>query len=493
MHGRELLRPIWEHRRLILPLAAVLFITYAFFVCAPAWNQNSRLALTRALVERRSVAIDPDHETTGDKSFRADHFYSDKAPGVSVAATVPYAALFVVWSLTGGELPAAAIIPLDPIERAAEQSIPLSERKPGDRLVYNAAHRVALYTCSVTVVAATSVLAMLGVFLLAIRQTADPRRASAIAATYAMATPAFVYSTAFYGHQVCASALCISFALTVLPQAGCTSKKTAWAVGTGLGWAMITEYPSVVAAAMILALARNLHGWRFAGHTAFGILPWAGLLALYHTVAFGSPWSTGYDFVYLPEFAEGMKDNYGLGAPRFDALLQITFGSYRGLFVLAPVLLLAVWGLGVMTAQPGPLPRGGAIVAAAIAGYFVVLNSGYYMWDGGAAAGPRHLVPMLPFLVLGLAPAWERLPWACRVLAGVSALQMTMLAVAGPEAPQSGSPLWEFALQRLRDATPGDGKTTNLAALLGLPPLLSLVPLAAIWAWLASVAIKTDQ
>ena len=89
----EILEPLRRYRSLLLaPLLGVL-LSYAYFVAAPAWNQNSRLALTRALVERHTTIIDDDHETTGDKSFRDGHFYSDKAPGTSLLATIPYAAL----------------------------------------------------------------------------------------------------------------------------------------------------------------------------------------------------------------------------------------------------------------------------------------------------------------------------------------------------------------------------------------------------------------
>ncbi|MEM6993273.1 MAG: hypothetical protein AAF721_22360, partial [Myxococcota bacterium] len=92
---RQLVAPLGQHRALLAPLALALLFTYGFFVDAPAWNQNSRLALTRALVEDHTTAIDRYHVTTGDKSKRGEHFYSDKAPGVSLLATVPYAALVV--------------------------------------------------------------------------------------------------------------------------------------------------------------------------------------------------------------------------------------------------------------------------------------------------------------------------------------------------------------------------------------------------------------
>src|SRR5688572_15493735 len=141
----EILAPLRAHRSLLLaPLLGVL-LSYAYFVAAPAWNQNSRLALTRALVERHTTIIDDYHETTGDKSFRDGHFYSDKAPGTSLLATIPYSALHAFRVLTRGELPGVGVHPLDPRAVAAGEHPDPEDRLPGDVLVYNQTHRLALW------------------------------------------------------------------------------------------------------------------------------------------------------------------------------------------------------------------------------------------------------------------------------------------------------------------------------------------------------------
>ncbi|MBP6633988.1 MAG: hypothetical protein KA297_31540, partial [Kofleriaceae bacterium] len=87
-------------RRLLLtPGAALLtlsLVAYAYFYQAGGWNQNSRFDLTRALVERGTVRIDAYERNTGDESRRAGHMYSDKAPGVSLAAVPAWAAVRAV-------------------------------------------------------------------------------------------------------------------------------------------------------------------------------------------------------------------------------------------------------------------------------------------------------------------------------------------------------------------------------------------------------------
>jgi hypothetical protein len=281
-----------------------------------------------------------------------------------------------------------------------------------------------------------------------------------------------------------------SFALIVLADAHPrVSSALAWLVGALLGLAVMSEYTAAVPVALIVLWASARRGLRFGLQLALAGLPWALLLAAYHGWAFGSPRKTGYDFVYLDEFAQGMAVQYGIDRPRLDVLAQLTFGSYRGLFYLSPVLLLAAWGLVVrsfVTPQPEHA-RAGAVLrridialALALVAWYLLLNSAYYMWDGGASLGPRHAVPMLPFLAIGLGPALERVPWATWILAAVSCAQVVLITAAGPEAPSHGNPIWSYAWPRLFEAS-SPGAATNLGRLLGLPGPASLLPLLALW------------
>ena len=490
MSPPALLAPLHEHRARLLPVGLALTLTYAYFVGEPAWNQNSRLALTRAMVEQHTTIIDDYHVTTGDKSYRDGHFYCDKAPGASWVAAVPYAAFHALRRLTGGELPEVHVRPLDPEAPTPEPE----DRGPGDVLVYNLAHRVALYLCGLFTGVLPTVAAAAAVFLLVLRQ-AMGRVGPALLVTlaFALATPAFPYATVFYGHPLCGALLLWAFALVVLTPAGEGRRGGALLTGTLLGAAVATEYPAAVPTVLIVILAALRHGPRHAAWVIAGGVPWALALAAYHTAAFGHPLRTGYDFVYREEFAEGMRVRYGIGWPQADALWALLWGSYRGLLYLSPVLLLAGWGLVAALRDPGGLPRASIVVAILVVAYYLLLNAGYYMWDGGAAFGPRHLVPMLGLLVLGALPGHRAAPTLFMVLAAVGALHMLLGAAATPEASQFGNPVWEYAWPRSRGAEAAvPGRATNLGLLLGLPGLLSLLPLAAPWLW-ASTAIRSDR
>ena len=488
---RPVLRPA---RGVLWPLLAALVFSYAFFVGAPAWNQNSRFALTRALVEERTTAIDASHHTTGDKSFRDGHFYCDKAPGVSLFATVPYAAYAVVRSALGGDAPTFAMRSLDPRVRELGTVLDPDDRLPGDRMGYSPAYRFALYLCTFfVVVLPTAVLGGVSSFLLARRLSHSARTAQLAAVAFGLGTPLWVYSTSLYGHALCGALLLAAFAVTELAPDD-APRSAPVLVGALYGAAVLTEYPAAVIAALGVVHVWRVRGMRDALWTCLGGAPWAVVLAGYHALAFGSPLATGYDFVYREEFAEGMAVNYGLGWPDPMVALELLFGSFRGLFYSSPVCLLAAWGLfrGITRSAQ----RSTYAAALVVCIYFWLLNAGYYMWDGGASAGPRHMVPALGFLALGLVPAFRSVPRATLVLLGVSVLQSLLLAAASPEVAQHGNPLWEFALDRLLSATPSAGTShTNLGLLLGLPGILSVVPLLAGWAWLGSLAkrsLRTD-
>ncbi len=470
-------------------LALLLACSFAYFVGPPAWNQNSRLALTRALVEQGQVSIDDFHATTGDKSWRAGHFYSDKAPGVSLLSTIPYALLVAERKLTGGELPDVRVATLDPAIAAAGLAPAPADRLPGDALVYNPAHRVALWLCRMVVISLPSVLAGLLMVMLLVRAGTPRTTALGVALIWLLATPAFGYACGLYGHQIVAALLFASFALVVLDEPfGLRPRGLGLGIGSLLGWAVLCEYTSAVPVVLVLAWATWRRGLGLGTWIAIGGIPWALILAGYHGWAFGSPLATGYDFVYLEEFAEGMRVNYGIGWPDPGVLIQLLFGSYRGLFYLAPVLLLATWGLAVALIRAPRAPTSEALtrvdllLAFALVGYYLLLNSGYYMWDGGAALGPRHAVPMLPFLCLGLIPAFEQIPRATWVLAAISCLQIVVITAAGPEAPSFGNPIWAYAIPELL-GTPSTGGATTVGRLLGLPGLISLLPLFGLW-WL---------
>src|SRR5512140_1138414 len=83
-------------RRVAAALFLVAFVAYGWFFGGGGWNQNANFDLTRAIVERGTFRIDAYRANTYDVSFNAGHVYANKAPGLSILACIPYAALYAV-------------------------------------------------------------------------------------------------------------------------------------------------------------------------------------------------------------------------------------------------------------------------------------------------------------------------------------------------------------------------------------------------------------
>lgn len=470
-------------------LLAMFACSYVYFIDQPSWNQSSRFALTRAVVDHGTLDIDADHIITGDKSYKDGHFYCDKAPGVSALAMPGYWVYSRARELAG--LPA---IRVTPVERHANSPPKLD--KPGrDRslggvalMAKDPAYQSALYIARSSALAPLAVAGLIAFAALALHISGGRLELSLWAtALYGLATPAFPYATALYGHRPYADCLVIAFACVILPSSRPVRTAWAWLAGSCLGLAVCSEYPAAPSAALLWALAFHTRNWRFAGHMALAGLPWALALAWYHTAAFGQPLATGYDFVYLEHFAEGMREAYGIGWPKAEVLGQLLFGRYRGLFYVAPITILAAWGCTRLARPPaGRVNRAEQwstpvrLTWAWLLCYPFILNASYYMWDGGAAFGPRHCMPALPFLCLGLVPALRKAPRLTTVVGCVSLASMLLAAAARPEAPTFGDPLWDYALPKVLDGR-STAAETSLGHVLGLPGGLSLLPLLVLW------------
>jgi hypothetical protein len=256
---------------------------------------------------------------------------------------------------------------------------------------------------------------------------------------------------------------------------------------------VVSEYPAGVVALLLvgylwLRAPRRMVGWFIAGAT-----PPAVLLALYNTACFGAPWATGYANVSEPMFAAGMSRGLmGLTYPRPAVLLEMLFGTYRGLAWLCPVVLLGAWGLRGMARRGWRLE---AWFCGVVAVYYLLLSSSYYMWWGGASLGPRHAIPMIPFLCLGLAFLdGRRVMAAAWTLFGYSTLIMLAATAVGPEPPVARDPVLSFYWEHLSQGQLAvNSGSSNLGLQLGLPGLASLLPLLGLWSLVAWGLARTRE
>lgn len=469
LRWRDSLATALEHplHRLRIGYAAWLFGIFCYFLPAATWNPVSRFDLTRSVVERGVLNIDAYADNTGDRAHRGDHWYSDKAPLAALLALPAYQAYH--WMVSArGKAPAYQVF-----------------GKPGEspqRVTVNRSFQRALYVCSLSTAALAGVGVGLALFEILRRRLSTSAALAGSAATV-LCTPIFPYATSFYGHAIAAAFVTAGLALldSGVPQepqvlsAGTRrlpTRSRALAAGACLATSIGCEYLSAVPVAVVLLVfawgaihgsseprvrAVRRCGVELVLPVAVGAFGPALLIGGYHWACFGAPWRTGYSFVVDPKFAAGHATGLlGIHLPTIPALWGLSFGRLRGLFYISPFALALTIGLCARV-------RARDLTAIAAAGAFLALllvNGSYYMWWGGAAAAPRHLVPVLGLLALGVPWLWQH-PWlrfVSAALALVALSNMLGITAVGLEAPEHGDVLWDFVYERV-----ASGKLASLS------------------------------
>ena len=380
-------------RSIKILLFIILLFSFVYFLPRWAdWGANSRLNLTLAIVEQGTLSIDDYYENTGDYAYFEGHYYLDKAPGPSFLAVPVYAAAYPILNME----PVQNI--LNRVAESGAFSTTLNEEGTGllPEKIYDF---LVLYWVTVVVISIPS--AVLGVMIFSFLRELGLNRSwsAAVVLIYAWATNAFAYASSFNSHQLTAFLVFGAFYLGFLMREGRLSWWWIIPAGLMLGYAVICEYPSaLMVLAVFIYIVVSVPNWRWIMAFVLSGLPPGLLLMAYNWTVFHTPLPVGY------QYSELYTDLHSVGFvsityPHPEALLGLTFSSYRGLFFVSPVLLLALWGL-VAWWRSREYRKEWAVCVWSVVTLFLFYGSSV-MWPGGYAVGPRYLVPMLPFLVLG--------------------------------------------------------------------------------------------
>jgi hypothetical protein len=460
------LKPANDAWTLHRSIAVVVFAIVAYFVPGASWSPVSRYCLTRAIVERQTFDITPCAPATGDRASVGERFYTDKAPLPSLLAVPAYAAFYGIAELRH--------------RRPAFQASGTPDN-PAQRVIVSPAFRTGLYVSSLSssgFAAAGLAWALFDVL---------SRRVSREAATLGtlatlVGTPLFPYATSLFGHTIAAALSFGAFALADPLRTRKTGSHDVWA-GALLAMAIGAEYVAAVSALLIagsIVLYRSRAERRGTlERLVAGALAPIVVIATYQAACFGSPLRTGYAFVTHPAFAEGQaKGLFGITFVKPAALFGILFGSSRGLFYVSPVALAGVVAAirALRTERDPALVVGGLVFTT-----LLLVNASYYLWDGGRALGPRHLVPALGFVGVGIGYAFERFRTTSAVLAGISITIVVLATAVSLEVPEGRDVVFGHVVPAIRrGAVAIVSGATNLGILAGLGKRASLIPVFAL-------------
>ena len=168
---------------------------------------------------------------------------------------------------------------------------------------------------------------------------------------------------------------------------------------------------------MLVGISVALPGARSLGRYALGLVPGLLLLGAYDWAAFGAPWHLSYRYLDNEYAARQSAGFFGIHVPQAHSAWLVVGASGvprhlpdRGRMRLGLVLL-------------GRRYRAEAILCSAVALVFFLIDSGYFAPYGGLSPGPRFFVPALPFLALGLGPAFAARFKLVLALAAVSVVR----------------------------------------------------------------------
>jgi hypothetical protein len=473
-------RPWWVG----LPILLVIALYFIPLSGAPADtnpNEVVRIELATSLAFWARFDLEDSAAIYGlseDLSVRDGKIYSDKAPGLSIISAP------VVWIVN-------PILP-----RAPSSDLPA---------YWPLRHALTLLLLALPTVG-------LAFLVGAAIPEIEPNRRAAYALLAALTTPLWTYGTVYFGHASAALFLTVAwFLLLGFPgQRSSLGPLRASLGGAVAGFSVATEYPTALLVAVIFAtlLVRRTSLLVFAGAVA-GAFAGAFPALIYHQIAFGAPWITGYSFKATSEFQAIIAHGaFGISWPSAEALWGISFGARRGIFYYCPLLLLMPFGLWWMVRKNGWRDAGPILTATAA---YVFFAAGFVDWTAGWCAAARHLVPVVPLAAAVALLAATKLAehrWGAAIvvilitISGTNALLSIALTPYFP--PEFSAPLAQLVLPSLAD---GAGFSNLISTGIGIdaPLVVTLIGVilvaALIWAtgrlvrerriWLPAISLAT--
>jgi hypothetical protein len=381
----------WRRPRAELLILALVAAVTLSPVYGPNEQDTSRICLSRALLAGR-VSDDRCFPYSVDSSRYHGHYYSNKAPGMSVLEIAPAEAVGLPNPIYWG-------------------------------------HEATLRLWAVHVLA-SGIPFLLCIFLVGrISEGLAPGFGAPAMVALGLGTLLGPLAASGFDHVPAAGLGFLAFVLAW--------RRHPFSAGLAAGAALTVEYEAA-AILLIVGAYTALLGRRALGRYVAGALPGAILLGAYDWAAFGAPWHNPLSYSNNDYRQAENSGVLGIHLPNLHATGQVFLGD-RGLLVASPVVLAAAAGL-VLLWRRGL--RAEALVCGAVTAAFVVAECGYFIPYGGDSPGPRFLAPALPFLALGLGPAFARYRRATTVLTAVSVVATTAVILTWAVIGRYGDTIW---------------------------------------------------
>jgi len=423
-------------------LFITLFIIYVFFINWYGWNEESNLSLTKSIVEENRLEIDSFHNLTGDRSVYQGHYYSDKSPGISFLATPVYG----TWKLIYYNLFPKRFVKTH--ESSSDyittfhDSVPIFTYIDPGFFGLNAMFLVTAFTSSIFT-ALTAVL----IYKMSKNIVKNENYRIVVTFAYGLGTLAFPYALHFMNHAASAFFSFFSFYLLykmVKKDAGAkvaSNSKRFLLAGVLIGFAAVVEPLLILTISLLLIYSllgtkKEYYCIKFLMFL-LGLIIGISPLVIYNYTIFGDPLQFASSYIdrelYKSAYANFKSTNYYQVTeitkqqfvkysfvssldwvfkkfhliPSFNpyVFIRLLFFPYRGLVFYSPILLLSFLGLYWMFKKR----KLEAIIIVLMLISFLFVISMRSNWWGGYCFGNRYLTPVVPFLIVPLLYAFDRI------------------------------------------------------------------------------------
>lgn len=354
-----------------------VLLVYLFYI-SPAYltaNTNRYIALAKVVIDEKTFTIDSYSWCTRDRASYNGHCYVAAAPGLGLTAVPVY-------------------IGLKPFLHFLSDDFYKDEGFSILNLFFSFFFAVLPG-------------AIIAVLLYNLLQTLNLKEKERMLIVFASSfgTLLFFYSTKFMAHTMGAFTLFSAFYMLFISRDVPEKKYLYFLTGICLGMAVLLDYILIIGSAIFLLYAiSNFKKTRILNYI-FLILG-SSLVALlymyYHYKCFGNPFKGAFAYGYM--YSPG---SVCLTEPK--VIYELTFGTYRGMFMYMPILLVAVYGIYAFFRKPERKFLKEMIFISLFSFSVFLMICGYRAWDAGGAFGQRYFVCFIPFLMIPVAFAYRRI------------------------------------------------------------------------------------
>jgi len=389
-------------------------LIYSFFIQWTSWNEESRFALTRAIVDEGGFEIDSFYNQTGDRLYFQDHHYSDKCPGTSFIALPIYTSWKVIYDTFFSQSFKSAHSDSSSELIYYAASIPFTYNPDPGLFILSSMFLVTTFVSSLF-----SALTVFLVYKISSYFTNKEKYRILLTISYGLGTLALPYSTVFLDHALTTFFTFLAFYLLfIMKKNKIQDNRLFFIAGLVAGFAVVIEISAFLFLLIYLLYLISFKRRKlliFSVGFLVGISP----LFFYNYLIFNNPFhpfghSTypgllmhgWYPDRYLKGFyIEISSFSIFLSNQILNVLARLLFFPYKGLFFYNPIFILSFIGLVYMFKKN----RLEAISILLIFILFILSFSLILVFFCGFCFGFRYLLPIIPFLMIPLLYVFEKI------------------------------------------------------------------------------------